>query len=82
VRVVTLYSRPGCHLCDEVRAAIRARRGELPDFELEEVNIESDPKLHARYLERIPVLEVEGQVICELHLDLPRLRSRLDTVSP
>jgi glutaredoxin len=82
VRVVTLYSRPGCHLCDEVRAAIQARRGELPDFELEEVNIERDPKLHARYLERIPVLEVEGQVICELHLDLPRLRSRLDTVSP
>ena len=79
--VVTLYSRPGCHLCDEARYAITSRRGELPDFELEEVNIEGDPRLHARYLERIPVVEVEGEVVSELHLDLARLRSRLDTVT-
>jgi glutaredoxin len=79
---VTLYSRPGCHLCDEVRDAIRARRGELPEFELEEVNIEGNAELHARYLERIPVIEVEGQFVCELHLDLALLRSRLDTVTP
>jgi glutaredoxin len=79
---VTLYSRPGCHLCDEARDAITSRRRELPDFELEEVNIEGDPDLHARYLERIPVIEVEGEVVCELHLDLALLRSRLDTVTP
>jgi glutaredoxin len=81
VSVVTLYTRPGCHLCDEARDAIASRRGELPEFDLEEVNIERDPRLHARYVERIPVIEVEGEVVCELHLDLPRLRSRLDTVS-
>ena len=78
--VLTLYTRPGCHLCDEAREAILGRRGELPPFDLREVNIEADQDLHARYLERIPVLELEGEVIFELHVDLARLRARLDTV--
>jgi glutaredoxin len=82
VSVVTLYSRPGCHLCDEARDAILARRAELPRFELREVNIEADEELHARYLERIPVIAVDGEVVSELHVDLPRLRARLDTVRP
>jgi glutaredoxin len=82
VSVVTLYSRPGCHLCDEARDSILARRPELPRFELREVNIEADEELHARYLERIPVVAVDGEVVSELHVDLPRLRARLDTVRP
>jgi hypothetical protein len=78
--VLTLYTRPGCHLCDEARDAVLARRGELPPFDLREVDIEADEALHARYLERIPVFELDGQVVSELHLDLARLRARLDTV--
>jgi glutaredoxin len=80
VTVVTLYGRPGCHLCDEAREDILAIRGE-PAFELREVDIERDEALLGRYLERIPVVAVDGEVVSELVLDLHRLRRRLDTVS-
>jgi glutaredoxin len=80
VSVVTLYTRPGCHLCDEAREGIVELRGEAPPFELREVNIDDDDELHARYLERIPVVEVDGEVVSELHLDGDRLLASLDTV--
>ena len=80
VTVVTLYMRPGCHLCDEAREAILALREELPPFELDEVNIEQDDGLLARYLERIPVVAVDGEVVSELELKLDLLRASLDTV--
>jgi glutaredoxin len=76
---VTLYSRPDCHLCDQARAAILALREELR-FELQEIDIESDDELLSRYLERIPVVAVDGQEVSELILDLDALRARLDTV--
>jgi glutaredoxin len=78
--VITLYTRPGCHLCDEAREAILALREELPPYELSEVNIEQDDGLLARYLERIPVVAVYGEVVSELELKLDRLRASLDTV--
>ena len=77
---ITLYTRPGCHLCDEAREANLALREELPVFELSEVNIEQDDGLLARYLERIPVVAVDGEVVSELELKLDRLRASLDTV--
>ena len=77
---VTLYARPGCHLCDEARQAILGLHGELPPFELREVNIEQDEDLLARYLERIPVVAVDGEVVSELELKLDVLRAMLDTV--
>ena len=82
MRVVRLYTRPGCHLCDEARESILALRGELPAFELREVDIERDAELHARYLERIPVVEVDGEVVSELGFEPRRLRVSLDTVRP
>jgi hypothetical protein len=78
--VITLYTRPGCHLCDEAREAILALRDELPPFELSEVNIEQDDGLLARYLERIPVVAVDGEVVSELELKLDLLHASLDTV--
>ena len=54
VRTVTLYGRPGCHLCDDARAALHRVRAAHP-FRLEEVDIETDDALLKRYLERIPV---------------------------
>jgi glutaredoxin len=82
VTVITIYRRPGCHLCDEAREAIVALGDDLPPFELREVNIEEDGRLLARYLERIPVVSVDGEVVSELELDLDLLRVRLDTVRP
>jgi thioredoxin-like negative regulator of GroEL len=78
---VVLYARPDCHLCDEVRAQLEALRAEGLAFELEEVNIDSDDRLLARYLERIPVVVLDGQIVSELGLDSGELRARLDTVS-
>ena len=67
-RRVTLYSRPGCHLCDEARTVIERVRRRLP-FELREQNIESDDGLLRRYLERIPVVAIDGRDMFELFLD-------------
>jgi glutaredoxin len=78
--VVTLYTRPGCHLCDEAREAIVALRAELPTFELSEVDIETDEGLLARFLDRIPVVAVNGEVVSALEFDPRLLTARLDTV--
>jgi hypothetical protein len=77
---VVVYSRPGCHLCEEAMTAIVALHGEGYRFALHEIDIESDELLLRRHLERIPVVEVDGTVVSELILDEVGLRARLDTV--
>jgi glutaredoxin len=77
---VVLYSRPGCHLCEQALAEVAALHGEGYRFELVEVDIESDDLLLRRMLERIPVVEVDGVVVSDLSLDASALRARLDTV--
>ncbi len=80
VTVITVYSRPGCHLCEEAIEEIVAIHGEGREFDLHEVDIESDDLLLRRMLEKIPVVEVDGVVVSELSLDATGLRARLDTV--
>jgi glutaredoxin len=65
---VTLYSRPGCHLCDDARTAL-ARVRERTPFALDERNIEDDDALHARYLERIPVIALDGEELFDFFVD-------------
>jgi hypothetical protein len=79
--VVTLYGAPECHLCDRAREQLEGMRAEGPAFELREVDIESDRDLLARFLERIPVIALEGEIVSELGLDADGLRARLATVS-
>jgi glutaredoxin len=79
--LVRLYGRPDCHLCDEARAGLLELRSDGLDFELEEVDIDTDDELLRRYLERIPVVEVNGEIVSELFLDAAGLRARLDTLS-
>ena len=78
---VVLYGRPDCHLCDEARAGLERLRADGLDFEIDEVDIDTDDELHARFLERIPVIELEGEIVSELFLDADGLRARLDTLS-
>jgi hypothetical protein len=78
---VILYTRTGCHLCDEARDAILALRDEGLAVELREVDIEGDERLHAELAERVPVVEVAGEIVSELVVDVRSLRSRLDTVA-
>lgn len=56
---VTLYSRPGCHLCEDLKADLGLLQ-EAADFTLVERNIEDDPGDKARYQYLIPVLEIEN----------------------
>ena len=77
--VVTLYGKPGCHLCEEARAAVERVRAERP-FRLEEVDVTLDPVLHRRYGERIPVLELEGEELFQYVVDEAALLKRLDRV--
>jgi glutaredoxin len=77
---VVVYSRPGCHLCEEAIAAIVSLHDDGYRFVLHEVDIESDELLLRRHLEKIPVVEVDGVVVSELVLDRVGLRAKLDTV--
>jgi glutaredoxin len=75
-RTVTLFSRPGCHLCDEARAALERVRARTP-FTLQEIDITADDRLHARYLERIPVVALDGEELFDYHVDEAALEARL-----
>jgi glutaredoxin len=73
---LTLYSRPGCHLCDDARAALERVRARAP-FTLREVNIETDDSLHSRYLERIPVVALGDQELFDFFVDEAALEAKL-----
>jgi hypothetical protein len=75
--LVTLYTRPGCHLCDEAREVILSVRDSGETFELSEIDIDGDDELHARFLERIPVVEIDGELVAELHVEARGLRDAL-----
>lgn len=77
--LVRLYARPDCHLCDQARAELERLPMEGFSFELEEIDIESDEALHARFLERIPVVELDGEIVSELFFDANALTSALST---
>ena len=78
MRTVTLYGREGCHLCDDARAVLVELRSRVP-FRLEEVDIESDEALHRRYLERIPVVALDGEELYDYFVDASDLASRVSS---
>ncbi len=77
---VVVYSRPGWHLCEEAPGQVVPLHADGYRFNLHEVDIESNDLLLRRYLERIPVVEVDGIEVSELILDRAALKARLDTV--
>jgi glutaredoxin len=77
---VVLYGKPECHLCDEARALLDRLRTEIP-FDLRERDITTDDDLHRAYLERIPVVTIDGEEAFELFVDEPELRRRLGRVN-
>ena len=76
---IDLYGRDGCHLCDDARAQLAALAPEL-GFELNDIDIETDDDLHRRYLERIPVVVLDGEHLFDFFVDEAVLRDRLGTV--
>jgi glutaredoxin len=76
MREVVLYGRPGCHLCDDARVVLERVRAELP-FALVERDVEQDETLLRAYLERIPVVALDGEELFDLFVDEGELRRRL-----
>jgi glutaredoxin len=73
---LTLFHRPGCHLCDDMRDALLELRVEH-DFQLREIDIDSDPAGLARYAVLIPVLCLGEREICHYYLNPAALAEAL-----
>jgi glutaredoxin len=73
---LVLYGKPGCHLCDDARVVLE-RIGEP----FAEIDITTDDALHAAYLERIPVIALDGRELFDFYVDEPALRELLDRVN-
>jgi glutaredoxin len=78
VTVVTVYSKPDCHLCEEAMTGLRRMQEEL-GFALRELDITGDETLHRAYFERIPVISIDGEELCEYFLQETLVRERLES---
>lgn len=65
---LTLYTRCGCHLCEEMQQAVVALQAQH-GFSLNIVDIDADTYLHIRYNERVPVLAAGEQELCHYHFN-------------
>jgi glutaredoxin len=79
MKTVILYGRDGCCLCDDAREILLRVSARHP-FRLEERDIDSDDALLRDYLERIPVVTIDGVEQFELFVDESELERRLDIV--
>jgi len=71
-----LYSKPGCHLCDELRALCERLSDEFL-LQVTEINIETDPVLEERYGQDIPVLFIDGRKAVKFRTAEAELRRKL-----
>lgn len=76
---LTLYSRTGCHLCEDMEVQLAELAVQL-DFCVRRIDIDSDAALVAEYGSRVPVLMRQQTLICEYFLDLPALNNALKAV--
>jgi len=74
---VIIYSRPGCHLCDEAKHAIQ-HAGCSDRFTLQEVNIESDKELLRKYQYDIPVVMIDGVEFCRHRVNVDEFKKRIN----
>lgn len=73
---LTLYSKPGCHLCEDVRTLLDELQSEY-GFDLQEIDITRDQSLFARYRYEIPVLLRDGREVARGRIDDRELLSLL-----
>jgi len=78
VSVVTVYSKPDCHLCEDAMAILEGLQQELR-FTLRELDISADDALLRAYFERIPVIEIDGEELCEYFVEETLVRERLES---
>jgi glutaredoxin len=75
-REITLYTREGCHLCEEARAATLTLVSKF-GATLREVDIDDDPVLHDRYTNDVPVIFLGSKMVAQHRLDPVQLRRQL-----
>jgi glutaredoxin len=75
-RDVTIYSRPGCHLCEEAKSQVTPLLAEFA-ASLTEINIDEDPDLRARYDYDVPVLFIASRKVAKHRVDLAQFRRQL-----
>ena len=78
--IVTIYTRPGCHLCEDAKANILAS-GCAGDFTIEEVNIDEDAALKARYQYDIPVILINGVKVFKYFVDPKEFKRKLERIA-
>jgi glutaredoxin len=78
VTLLTVYSKPDCHLCEDAMVALRRLQAEL-GFALQELDITTDESLHRAYFERIPVVSVDGEELWEYFVEEAAVRERLES---
>ena len=76
MRTLTIYSRPGCHLCDEMKAVVRKLAESFP-LAVEDIDISTDPDLDRRYGLEIPVLVIDGRRAAKYRVTEDALRRML-----
>jgi glutaredoxin len=76
MRHLTLYSKPGCHLCDEMKVVIETVARRVP-LTLAVVDISTDPELEASYGLEIPVLLIDGKKAAKYRVTESELEGRL-----
>jgi glutaredoxin len=76
MKSVVLYEREGCCLCEEALAVLERVRARMP-FGLVQFDIESDERVHRAYVERIPVVTIDGVEAFQYHVDEDELVRRL-----
>jgi glutaredoxin len=74
--LVTLYTRAGCHLCDDAKEVIAAARA-CADFDYEELDIDADPELRRLYNEEVPVIAIDRRKAFKYRLDMNEFLKRL-----
>jgi len=74
VILLTLFSRPDCHLCQEMRREVDVLLGDRA-HEWEVIDVDSNPELERRYGDSVPVLYVNGHLFAKIRL--PRMASKL-----
>lgn len=74
--VVTLYTRAGCHLCDDARQVILAARPRA-EFDYEEFDIDADPELRRLYNEEVPVIAIDRRKAFKYRVDMNDFLKRL-----
>ena len=73
---VEMYSRPGCHLCDQAKDVIDRVRLRFP-FAFRVIDIETDPELEKTYREQIPVVFINGNKAFKYHVDERELEKKV-----